>query len=157
MSESEEHRTLVRTVADMLRVLYPSASFVVDIPSQPGAAVPLAIGGFRPDVTVRGATQNAIAEAKTDSDLDTKHTLDQLTSFIKSLDHSAGGLFVLSVSGWRADRAKTVLRLAYLQIKPLRTQLAVYDQCDLWMFRGDSLTWDLSAIEKAEYRAWDLD
>lgn len=157
MSESEEHRTLVRTVADMLRVLYPSASFVVDIPSQPGVAVPLTIGGFRPDVTVRGTTQNAIAEAKTDNDLETKHTHDQLTSFIKSLEHSAGGLFVLSVSGWRADRAKTVLRFAYLRVKPLRTQLAVYDQCDLWMLRGDRLTWDLSALEKAEYHSWALD
>ena len=156
MSESEAHRTLVRTVADKLRVLYPGASLVVDIPLEPGAPVPPTIGGFRPDVTLRGPTQNAIAEAKTDSDLETQHTHDQVTSFITFLDHSPGALFVLSVSARRADRAKTLLRFAYRQTRPSRTQLAVYDQCDLWMLRGDGLTWDLSAPEKAEYCPWDL-
>ena len=138
---------LVRAVAHLLCVLYPSASLAVDIPSEPGA-VPLTIGGFRPDVTVRGTRQNAIAEAKTDDDLETKHTQDQLTSFIESLDHSEGGLFVLSVSGLRADRAKTVLRFASLRIRPSRTQLAVFDQCDLWLLRNDGRTWNLSAFQK---------
>ena len=63
---------------------------------------------------------------------------------------------MLSVSGLRADRAKSLLRFAYVRIRPSRTQLAVFDQCDLWLLRADGRTWGLFAFQKAEYRAWDL-
>ena len=131
----------------MLRAVYPGASFVVDIQSEPGAAVPPLIGDFRPDVFVRSATQNAIAEAKTERDLDKNHTHDQVTSFVRHLDNSPGGLFVLSVTGWCADRAKTVLRFTYLEVRPSRTRLAVFDQCDVWVLQPDGLTWDISVRE----------
>ena len=144
MSESEEHRTLVRTVEELLRVVYPDASILVDIQSKPGAEVPPTIAGFRPDVLVRSATQKAIAEAKTAGDLDRTHTHDQATSFITYLEDSPRGLFVLSVPGWCADRAKTVLRFLHLEIRPSRTRIAVFDQCDLWLLAPDAVTWDIS-------------
>ncbi len=134
----------------MLRAVYPDSSFVADIQSEPGAAVPPLIGDFRPDVFVRGETQNAIAEAKTERDLDKNHTYDQVTSFIRYLDNSLGGLFVLSVAGWCADRAKTVLRFTYLEVRPSRARVAVFDQCDLWVFEPDGLTWDTSVRAEGE-------
>ena len=144
MSETEEHRTLVRTVEEMLRVVYPAASILVDIQPQPGAEVPPTVDGFRPDVLVRSETQKAIAEAKTARDLDKTHTHDQVTSFITYLEDSPSGLFVLSVPGWRADRAKTVLRFVHLEIRPSHTRIAVFDQCDLWLLQPDAVTWDIS-------------
>lgn len=150
MSESEQHRTLVRTVEEVLRVVFPNASFVVDIQSEPGAPVPPMIGDFRPDVLVRDETQDAIAEAKTERDLDKNHTHDQMTSFIRYLDKSPGGLFVLSVTGWCADRAKTMLRFTYLEVRPSHTQLAVFDQCDLWVLQPTCLAWDIFFGGKGE-------
>lgn len=150
MSESEAHRALVRAVEEMLGAVYPGASIVVDIQSEPGAHLPPTIDGFRPDVLVRGDVQKAIAEAKTDGDIDREHTYEQLTSFITYLDDSAGGLFVLSVAGRRADRAKTVLRFIHLQIRPSRTRVAVYDQCDLWMLQPDGVTWCIHLAGRGE-------
>ena len=150
MSESKEHRTLVRTVEAMLRAVYPRASIVVDIQSEPGAELPPRIDGFRPDVLVRGEAQKVIAEAKTDGDLDKRHTHEQVTSFIMYLDNSPSGLLVLSVTGWRADRAKTVLRFIHLGIRPSRTRVAVFDQYDLWLLQPNGVTWDICVSGRGE-------
>ena len=150
MSESEEHRALVRAVEEMLGSMYPGASIVVDIQSQPGSCLPPTIDGFRPDVLVRGEVQKAIAEAKTDGDLDREHTYEQLTSFVTHLEDSQGGLLVLSVAGRPADRAKTVLRFIHLQIGPSRTRVAVFDQCDLWMLQPDGVTWCIYPTGRGE-------
>lgn len=141
MSESEEHRALVRAAEEMLGAVYPSASIVVDIQSAPGAHLPPTIAGFRPDLLVRGEVPKAIAEAKTDGDLDRDHTYQQLTSFVTYLEGLAGGLLVLSVAGRCADRAKTVLRFIHFELGPLRTRVAVFDQCDLWLLQPDRVTW----------------
>ena len=143
MSESDAHRTLVRTVEEILRVAYPAASILVDIQPQPGTEAPPKLGGFRPDILVRSETQTAIAEAKTAGDLDKKHTYDQVRSFVTYLERSPSGLFVLSVPGSSADRAKTVLRFLRLEIGPSRTRIALFDQCDLWLLEPDAVTWDL--------------
>lgn len=103
--------------------------------------MPPTVAGFRPDILVRRDVPKAIAEAKTDGDLDREHTYEQLTSFITYLEDVVGGLFVLSVAGRCADRAKTVLRFIHFQIGPSRTRVAVFDQCDLWMLQPDGVTW----------------
>ena len=141
MSESEEHRTLVRTAEQILRAAYPRASIVVDIRTAPGAPVPPTINGFRPDAFVRSDAKRAIAEAKTRGDLDRTHTQEQMRSFILYLDKTPDGLFMLSVTGTSADRAKTILRFAHHEIRPSRTRVAVFDQCDIWMLQRDALTW----------------
>ena len=144
MSESEQHRYLVRTVEECLRGAYAGSSILVDIQSDPGTELPPKIGGFRPDVFVQASTRKAIAEAKTDTDLDTTHTHDQMKSFIAYLEKSRDGLLVLSVAGVSADRAKTVLRFIHVETKPSSTQLAVFDQCDLWLLQPGGMTWKLS-------------
>lgn len=145
MSESEQHRNLVRTVEQCLRGAYAGSSVLVDIQSAPGTELPPKIGGFRPDVFVQASARKAIAEAKTDADLDMPHTHDQVKSFIAYLEEkSSDGLLVLSVAGGSSDRAKTVLRFIHVEAKPSRTQLAVFDQCDLWLLQPDGMTWRLS-------------
>ena len=78
----------------------------------PGDEVPPLIGGFRPDVYGRktSASSIVIAEAKTDGDLDNKHTHNQIKSFIDYLERRENSFFVLSVTGYGANRAKTLLR-----------------------------------------------
>lgn len=150
MSESEQHRNLVRTVEEHLRTVYASSSIVADIQSKPGTELPPKIGGFRPDVFVQADERKAIGEAKTGADLDKTHTHDQVKAFITYLERSVDGLLVLSVTGGCANRAKTVLRFAHLETKPSHTQLAVLDQCDLWLLQADGVTWGLSFLAERE-------
>ena len=112
--------------------------------------MPPTINGFRPDALVQGDTQHAIAEAKTHNDLDRTHTRDQLRSFILYLEKSPRGLLVLSVTGTCADRAKTILRFTHRELRPSRTRLAVFDQCDLWLLCRDAVTWRICTARRAE-------
>ena len=149
MSESEEHRTLVLNVKELLSALYPGESPIIDIQRAPGYPVPSKIGAFRPDVFIRSERAMVIAEAKTDKDLGRRHTYDQVASFITYLERSAGGLFVLSVTGRQADFAKTVLRFAYRDFTPSRTTLAVFDGYDMWSLLPDGSMWKLWDINRA--------
>ena len=143
MSESEEHRTLVRGVRNALLLRYPNASVVVDIQTAPGDEVPPQIGGFRPDVFMTRGSTTVIGEAKTTEDIDRPHTYSQVRSFIRYLERANDGYFVLAVDGCRGDLAKTVLRFVGREIMPARTGLMVFDGCDLWSMRKDGITWEI--------------
>lgn len=147
MSESEEHRNLVRQVACALTQLFSGISIVVDFQLVPGHPVPPVIGGHRPDLygTVLSTKTLVVAEAKTDFDLDNRHTYSQVSTFIEYLELKGGGLFVLSVTGRRADRAKTVLRFIYRQKRVSQTNLSVFDGIDFWYLDPTEGTkWHLS-------------
>ena len=143
MSESEEHRSLVVKVRDVLHVLHPEGVHTTHLQRAPGDPIPPRLGGFRPDVLIRDGATRIIADAKTDRDLDRKHTYDQAVSFVRYLERSKAGLFVLSVTARRADLAKTVLRFVYREIGPSRTKVAVFDECDLWLLQSNGVTWDI--------------
>ena len=135
MSQSDIHRNLVIRVAEALEARYPGVSFTTDVQQIPGDAVPPNIGGFRPDVYAcrkTSADPVVIAEAKTDRDLDNKHTHNQVVSFIAYLERKGNGLFVLSVTGCGADHAKTLLRFIRQDIRATHTDIAVFDSCDFW-------------------------
>ena len=85
MSESSAHRKLVFNLASAVEVRYSNVSITVDVQEIPGDPIPL-INGYRPDIygTVDGAL--LIAEAKTNTDLDSNHTLAQIISFISYLE-----------------------------------------------------------------------
>lgn len=146
MSESEEHRSLVFGVRNALRELYPRSTPVIDILRFPGDRVPPKIGGFRPDLFISDEEVTVIAEAKTDNDIDRMHTYGQVMSFIGYLEKSCSKdrLFVLAVTGRRADFARTILRFVRQEIKPWRTQVAVFDEYDLWLLDRNSFTWTIS-------------
>lgn len=145
MSESEEHRRLVLEVVKVLDSMYPNGSTIVDIQRVPGDDVPPRIGAFRPDVYLRSKAATVIAEAKTDKDLDRRHTYDQVVSYMNHLERSTDGFLVLSVTGYRADFAKTVLRFAHRDVRPSRTKVAVFDQCDLWLLQPNGVTWAITS------------
>lgn len=148
MSQSDIHRNLVIRVAEALAVRYPGVSFTTDLQQIPGDAVPPVIGGFRPDVYACRRTSAGpvvIAEAKTDRDLDNKHTYNQVASFIAYLEQIGNGLFVLSVTGYGADHAKTLLRFIRQDVRVTYTGIAVFDSCDFWFIDPDGgRKWHLS-------------
>lgn len=147
MSQSEQHRNLIVQVVKALEVRCPLVSFISDVQQKPGDEVPPIINGFRPDVYARKESDNSvvIAEAKTDNDLENKHTDNQIESFVSYLERRGNGFFILSVTGYRANRAKTLLRFLRQKTHITRTALAVFDGCDFWLLdSSDGVTWHLS-------------
>ena len=147
MSQSEQHRNLVIQIVKVLETRYPLMSFIADVQQKPGDAVPPVIDGFRPDVYASKDSSSSIviAEAKTDGELDNKHTNKQVTSFINYLERRRNGFFVLSVTGCGANRAKTLLRFVRQVTHVTSTTIAVFDGCDFWLLdSSDGATWRLS-------------
>lgn len=147
MSQSDEHRDLVIRVAKAIETRLPNISLIYDVQQSPGEPVPPLICGYRPDVfgTRRTADFTVIGEAKTDRDLDRARTHDQMTTFVNYLEKASCGLFVLSVTGVTADRAKTLLRFMRQTVPAATTSLVVFDGFDFWLLDpGGGTTWHLS-------------
>ena len=149
MSQSDVHRDLIMQVADEIQSCYPKISIITDLQQKPGDAVPPMISGFRPDVyAVQPDTSPSIiiAEAKTDGDLNNRHTEAQLQAFIRYLEHETDdGLLVLAVTGRRADQAKTLLWITRQINQTVNTTLAVYDSHDFWVIDQESgVAWHLN-------------
>ena len=147
MSQSERHRSLVIQVLMALEIRYPSITFIADLQQDPGDPLPQLIGGYRPDIFSGNNPENTavIAEAKTDGDLDNRHTTKQVSSFIDYLEKRENGCLVLSVTGCGADRAKTFLRFMKREKEIVGTNLFVYDGCDFWLLESvGGRTWHLS-------------
>ena len=136
MSQSEAHRYLVKRVAEEITKLHPGTVITVDLQSSPGCDLPPIIDGFRPDVYARNNQTGLIiiAEAKTDRDIDEKHTYEQTSSFVNYLERRGKGRFILSVTGTGANRAKTLLRFMSKELRLKNTVIEVFDCCDFWLF-----------------------
>ena len=135
MSQSEEHKSLVEKVAKRVDKRFPGIMLTVDLQHSPGDELPRLIGGFRPDVYGRNNQMGItlIAEAKTDNDIDNKHTHGQVISFVNDLEEGQNkGYFILAVTGVRANRAKTLLRFACKELNVKNTTIEVFDCCDFW-------------------------
>lgn len=147
MPESDEHRELVHGALQAIQQRFPELELISDLQAKPGDSVPPLINGFRPDVFGHADAGSSpfvwlIAEAKTHNDLDNSHTTRQLSAFINYLEHKKEqGLFVLSVSGSGAGRAKTVLRFKHLAEGVESTQLAIFDTLDFWYLEGSNHQW----------------
>ena len=135
MSQSDAHRDLVIQVVNALVSRHRRISILTDLQQNPGDDVTPVIGGFRPDVYARKDPANSIliAEAKTDKDLNNKHANDQIVSFINYLERYENGLFVLSVTGRAANRAKTLMRFVHQGTRATQTKIEVFDGCDFWL------------------------
>lgn len=137
MSQSNEHRRLVIATAEAIEQRHPTIRVMTDLLDSPGDCIPPLIGGYRPDIIGRGdatCLKVVIAEAKTDHDIDNRHTRDQIDAFVEHLEAipSGTGTFVLSVNGHAADAARTVLRFTCRQRVSSRLHIKLFDGLDFW-------------------------
>ena len=134
MSQSDAHRDLVTQVAKALESRFPEFSIIADLQESPGEPIPPLIDRYRPDLFAINTVKNSavIAEAKTDNDVERTHTYNQIETYITYLERKSFGLFVLSVTGCRADFAKAILRFTRTRVQASKTQIEVYDGCDFW-------------------------
>ena len=108
-----------------------------DLLDAPGDPVPPRIDGHRPDIMARctaAGLQFIIAEAKTDGDIDNRHTRSQIGAFMDHLDAmtTGTGTLILAVNGQVADSARTVLRFACRQRVTSRLHIKLFDGLDFW-------------------------
>ena len=137
MSQSDAHRDLVLMTARAIRHRDPGLRITTDLSTAPGDPVPPQIRGYRPDILARRYTHPpklVIAEAKTDGDVDNRHTRQQIEAFVGHLAAVPRGdcTFVLAVSGRVADTARAVLRFACRDRVSCRLRVALFDGLDFW-------------------------
>lgn len=116
MSESEQHRFLVRALAsDIVSDTRWNKSPVVyfDLQDLVSSEPPPYIGSNRPDVFARDLStgRTLIGEAKTTDDIDNQHTIDQLTSFFDYLHTRSEGELWIGVPWLSAGTAIRVCKL----------------------------------------------
>ena len=150
MSQSDVHRDLVLMTARAIRQRDPGLRVTTDLSAAPGDPVPPQIGGYRPDIIARCQTQPIriiIAEAKTDGDVDNRHTRHQIEAFVSHLAAMPHGdrTFVLAVSGRVADSARAVLRFACRDRVSGRLGVKLFDGLDFWTLGPPGVpSWRLS-------------
>lgn len=137
MSQSDVHRRLVIATAKAMRRRHPTVRLMTDLLEAPGDPVPPLIGGHRPDIVAccdEVYQHLFIAEAKTDGDIDNRHTWSQIRAFVNHLDAlpSGTGIFILAVNGQVADTARTVLRFTCRQQVSSRLRIKLFDGLDFW-------------------------
>ena len=101
--------------------------------------MPPLIGGHRPDIIARCTVdrrQLVITEAKTDGDIDNRHTRSQIDAFVDHLDamttNTGIGTFILAVNGNAAATARTLLRFSCRQRVSSRLHVKLFDSLDFW-------------------------
>lgn len=146
MSESNKHRDLVILMAHELQAQYPDIVMETDLQIEPGEPVPRIINAHRPDIYAYNKESNfcMIGEAKI-TNLNHKHTYIQITSFVSYLETKHQSIFILGVSGEKADEARTLLRFIHKELGLAKTNLQVFDGCDYWTLdRKEGMRWHLS-------------
>ena len=136
MSQSDEHKRLVRAMARAIGIRFPEMATVVDLPMGPGAAVPPLVDGYRPDVYGEDVASGlvVIGEAETATGLERRHTYRQLRAFAGHLERRGGGMLVLAAPSGSGNRAKTLLRFVAFELRIRRAELWVFDGLDFWVW-----------------------
>ena len=111
MSESLNHLELVdRMIGYVEREYRPAYELVIfhDKPSVIGGEKPPRIGGYQPDLYATDTPVSIIilGEAKTEDDLETEHSRNQLIAYLRFLAWQPRGVLVLAVP-WQASATAT--------------------------------------------------
>lgn len=114
MSETIDHIQLVSRIIDLIRMRYSDVEglcLFCDCPSILQTEKPYPIDGYFPDVLASTTPQTLtiIGEAKTLPDLDTPHSLRQITAFLRFLRHRPNPLFIFSIPWIAKGTAKGIV------------------------------------------------
>lgn len=146
MSQSESHKMLIAEIVNSLKIRFPARSFITDLQLNLGECRPPTINGYIPDVyagVVYPSDSILIAEAKTDNDIENQRTIRQLKAFLEYLEIRKSGFFALSVSAFKANRAKVFLNFLRLDMRLTYTDISIYDSFDFWDLNMRENKWDL--------------
>lgn len=103
MSESSTHISYVNMIFEYVKQIIPdnnSSLILVDSPDSMYDPIPV-INGFKPDVSYRINDKLIIGEAKTDEDVERRHSLDQYYSYLKEAESFDGEAIVVFCVSWK--------------------------------------------------------
>jgi hypothetical protein len=115
MAESSIHTTLVKLLAKWITELLPSedsSHMLVDALENPSQKKPPKLYEFVPDIFVPNVYYYTfiIGEAKIATDIDNKHTEEQLTAFLQKCSECNNALLVLAVPWHKVRLARSVIK-----------------------------------------------
>ena len=118
MPESVQHMQLVeRIVRYIARVHGPSGDVIVfhDLPGPLGCEKPPRISGFVPDVYATNMPHSItlLGEAKTEDDLETYHSRQQIKAYLAFLSQCHHGKFILAVPWQLAATAWNLVKASH--------------------------------------------
>lgn len=84
--ESEAHKEYVLNAVEYIKLMFDVTDnqITTDL-GEPGKTPPTVIDGFRADIYVHTPQYIIIGEAKTDNDINNKHTIEQFAAYIKEV------------------------------------------------------------------------
>lgn len=115
MPESSAHSNLVTLLSNwIMEILSPEdrSHMFIDNPDNPPQKKPPKLYDFVPDIFVSDTNHYAciIGEAKTASEIDNDHTLEQLTAFLRKCSEVDKSLLVLAVPWHQVRLASSVVK-----------------------------------------------
>ena len=115
MSESSSHILLVQSLVAWVAENFLGGDrgmILIDSPYTVASQKPPRIARFVPDVFVPSGFIGGmiIGEAKTDKDLERRHSLEQIDEFLLECSRYDGSLFVLAVPWYNTRLARAILR-----------------------------------------------
>lgn len=116
MGESQAHHDLVQLTYRYISDRFPAHrgfAIFVDGPKTRRGEKPSRVGGFVPDVLAMDVptSLHVIGEAKTDQDLDRRHTTAQLLAYLHHL-RARGGVLVITVPWMVVPTARRIVTAA---------------------------------------------
>jgi hypothetical protein len=114
LAESSNHAFLVNSIIDWIKLTQDNETFVIlsDTFTQGAREIPTAINGYIPDVYAVNVKKNKyiIGEAKTYTDVETRHSCEQYKAFLKYCADNSNTFFVLAVPWTMINAAKSLFR-----------------------------------------------
>lgn len=130
MPESALHARLVRMLVDFAENEFGNLNNIalyIDSFGVGRDGSPQRIGGYVPDVLARDipSTKTMVGEAKTQRDLETEHSREQIRAFVEYLVHTPNGIFVLCVPAVATATAYSLLKTVREFLPPTETRTVV--------------------------------
>jgi|TARA_B100000959_G_C14969109_1_gene618964 hypothetical protein len=114
VSESSAHIYLVDVMSKYIANKYFESDMgrlLIDSPQNSKNAKPFKVNGYKPDIYAKKEdTMVILGEAKTDYDLDRKHSIEQFNAFLKYCSGFDDSIFVLAVPWYLSIHGKKILQ-----------------------------------------------
>ena len=132
MPESDLHARLVELLVNFAEREFGNLDNIVlyvDSVRSGRGETPQRIGGYVPDLLARDvpSTRTMVGEAKTQQDLETDHSCEQISAFIDFLVNTPNSLFVLCVPTISAPTAYSIVESIRASLPPSESRTIVLD------------------------------
>ncbi len=135
MAESELHISLVRHLFSWVKDNFFSGDtgiIYVELPEVPKYSKPFSLCcGVRPDLSAKRPQDNLLilGEAKTEADLETRHSIMQYNSYIEECENHSGPAIIVIAVPWFVQRTALNLLVSLLRKKAAKkTKIQVLEK-----------------------------